>query len=203
MVKAIWKMPTKLALETRTDRVLRKVENEIFTTSGKDRPSRKNFIILFTDGKPWAQDTKVEVLKQNVRNAVSRLEVRLRLGVQRKHQANALYCKESDLRFVTAKNKNKKQTDAMIPAVSFYWSYWARVQCWNRRSQYSKQGCQGSLTGATSSTLRAVNDVLELASKICLCLPKCPPIVICALYPFCVWGTTSEIHSSFRAKAWK
>ena len=76
LVQAILRMPNMLAPETRTDRALLRVEQSIFTPSGGDRPNRKNYIIIFTDGRPWARNTKVGVLKQNVRNLVSRLEVR-------------------------------------------------------------------------------------------------------------------------------
>ena len=70
----ISKMSNALSGQTRTDRALKRVERGIFTAKGGDRPDRPNYIILFTDGKPWARNGNIK----DIGKIVSRLEVSYR-----------------------------------------------------------------------------------------------------------------------------
>ena len=71
--KSISQMSNKLEWQTRTDRALRKVEQEIFTPNGGDRPDRPNYLFVFTDAKPTGQG---KPFFEPISKIVPRLEVR-------------------------------------------------------------------------------------------------------------------------------
>lgn len=71
--QSIWQMPNRLDWQTRTDRALRKVEREIFTQDGGDRPNRPNYLFVFTDGRPTGHE-KPDF--EPIKKIITRLEVR-------------------------------------------------------------------------------------------------------------------------------
>ena len=74
MKKAIASISDQRAWQTRTDKALRVVEQEIFTAEAGDRPDRPNFLFLFTDAKPTGQGREDF---EPISTVISRLEASL------------------------------------------------------------------------------------------------------------------------------